>query len=528
MSYHLVLPLIVPLFGALLVLLVRQELRIAGRAALIALLLNLAYAIWLLAVVAADGRQVVQVGGWPADDGLTLVADGLSSGLLALAGLLVLATFFAGLAAGEALEIRAQPPDPQQEGSPAEQAAPQQPGQRTDQQGAWFVGPLLLLLTGCNGVAIAGDLFNMAIWLELLLLAGAGLLLAEGGRRVLASGLAYLALNLVGSMCLLVGCGLVYGLAGTLNFAQIGARLGLLERPGLATVLASLFVVAGGTKAASVAFFFWRVGSDERPPLAAVSIASGLLASMSLVLLCRVAGLVFPEDLPILAPLLRLLAGLLLLLGAWGALAQHHVRRILAFLLLGQSGMLLLGLGLANPAGLAAAALVVLYDMLALGALFALAGGIEEQCGTGDIRRLGDLAHRQPLLALLWFVALLSLAGLPPPGGFFGRFALLHATLNQQAYASTVVVVVAHLLLLVPLLRVWQQVFWQRQPPGEAPPRRSTGRALLPGALLVGALCLGSLAIGPVAGYTRLAAEQALDLAGYMRDVTSSLPVVEP
>jgi multicomponent Na+:H+ antiporter subunit D len=217
-----------------------------------------------------------------------------------------------------------------------------------------------------------------------------------------------------------------------------------------------------------------------------------------------------------------------MLTGVLGAMSQTHLRRILAFLLISQMGAMLLGLSLATENGLAASFIFMIHDALVLTALLSIGGNVELLFRTGDIQRMGGLARHEPLLALLWFLASLSLAGIPPLGGFFARLMLLQVTLEQQAYLAAGLVSFVYLCSLLPLLKIWHTVFWKKLPDGLPKPRRATVNQVFPGVLLIGSLLLFTLTMTDVVDYSYSLVDQALDRDGYIEDVLNPTVDREP
>ncbi len=494
MERHLLLPLALPLLAAALATIAGRR-DLTRQISFAALLLNLGYAIWLLLRVQTAGRQVSQIGSLTASYGIVLVADGLSALLLLLSALLLpVALLFAAVSLDRQREH------------------------------FYFYPLVLLLLAGLNGISLTGDIFNLYVWFEVLLAASAGLLILGGGRAQLASGLNYLVLHMLGSAGLLIGCGLTYGLAGTVNMARLGEQFATIPGRGLLTVLACIFLVAYGTRAAIFPLFFWLPDSYHIPPAAVSIIFGGLLTRAGMYALYRIFSLVYPNALVQLAPLFLLLAALTMLVGVLGAMSQTHIRRILAFLVISQTGYMLMGLGLASVGGLTAGLLFLAHDALVLTALFCLGSTAEHISRTGDIEQMGGLARREPVLAMLWLLCLLSLVGLPPLGGFFARLLLLQAALAQNAYGWMFIITLASLLQLIPMLRIWNEVFWKSLPEGVPLPRRVSVAQIIPAALLAGLLLMFGLAIAPVVDYSMMAAQQAFDMPGYIADVLGVRP----
>lgn len=498
MELHLFLPLLTPLLGVILASLLQRwtfwTRPIVGLAALI----NFGYGLWLVREVPLDGWKVTRVGALPAPYGIVLVADRLSALFIMLAALVTFHAIFFSYATLDR------------------------------QREQFFFYPLMLLvLLSVNSIVLTGDIFNLYIWLVVLLVATLSLIVLGGRRSQLQSGLKYALLLLLGSTNFLVGCGLLYGLTGSLNMAQVSMHLAALDNPGVRTVVAGLFLVACGAQAAIFPWCFWIPGSQDAPPVAVAMLSGGLLTKVGMYTLYRCFSLLYPADLGTFAPWLLLLATVTILVGVVGAGARTTMRRMLSFLLISQSGYMLMGLGLGTEKGLSAGLLVMVHDMLVQPALFCLGGIVEYNSRTGNIQQLGGLARREPVLAMMWLLAFLSLVGVPPLGGFFVKLALLEAAVEQQAYASVAVVILATLLSLLPFLTIWNEVFWKR-PPDDAPfPLRATIHQLVPALVLVGLLLLFTLGIEMVIDYSFIAAHDLRAVGMYQSHVLGSpLPAV--
>jgi multicomponent Na+:H+ antiporter subunit D len=491
MAHHLFIPLLLPLSGAALAVLFGRWQQISRVIIWLVAGLNGAYSCWLVWLTATAGRQVTQAGGWIAPFGITLAADMMSALMLCIAGLLMLATIAYSMASlDKAFE-------------------------------QFFYYPLLLLLQlGVNGAFITGDLFNLYVWFEVLLMASFGLLILGGTRGQLEGGLKYVVLNLIGSTGFLIGCGLIYGVAGTLNMAHLGERLATIQQPGLMTAIAGVLLFAFGSKAAIVPLFFWLPASYHTPTVPVTAIFSGLLTKVGIYSLYRVFGTVMQGELQRYAPWLLLLAGLTMVLGVFGAMAQMHIRRILSFHIVSQIGYALMGLGLAGSLGLSAGLLFLAHVMIVKSGLFFIGGAAEHIYGTDYIKNMGGLAKREPVLAAFWFLGILSLAGIPPMSGFFGKLALLQAGAAQGQVLITLIAAGVGILTFFSMLKIWNEVFWKKAYSADttALPRVHAG-LLAPGAVLVVLSAIMGIAAGPLLDYTQMAGIQVFDLTGYAVDV---------
>jgi multicomponent Na+:H+ antiporter subunit D len=495
MKLLLVLPILIPLATAVLMLLawrrvrLQRALNVAGATAL--LLASLA----LLAFVRRDGIQAVQFGNWPAPFGITFVADLLSAVLIVLAGVLGLAVAVYSLFS---LDVRRE---------------------------AFGYYPLLhLLLMGVCGAFLTGDLFNLYVWFEVMLIASFVLLTLGGTRAQLEGAVKYVTLNLVSSAIFLAATGLLYGISGTLNMADLARQLSQSAQPGLTTTIALLFLIAFGIKAAVFPLFFWLPASYHTPPIAITTIFSGLLTKVGVYAMIRVFTLIFTQDTEFTHKLILVIAGLTMVTGVLGAAAQMDFRRLLSFHIVSQIGYALMGLGLFSRMALAAAIFFTLHVSIAKAALFLASGVVHRLQGSYDLKKLGGLFQPAPVLSVLFLLPALSLAGLPPLSGFWAKFALVRAGLETAQYTIVAVALGVSVLTLFSMTKIWAEVFWKPQPASEAVEAEiSTTKPslglLLPLALLASFSVVMGLLAEPFFALASQAAEQLLYPADYINAV---------
>ena len=506
MSQLVLLPVLLPLVGAALGFIAWNAPRVQRAVAVVTSVGLLAAGFLLLVEVERGGVLTLQVGGWPAPFGITFVADLFSAILVVLAGVLGVAVSLFSLATID----------------------------ESRQRHGYF--PLLMvLLAGVAGTFLTGDLFNLYVWFEVLLIASFVLLALGGQRAQLEGALKYVALNLVASAILLVTIGVLYGLAGTVNLADLSVRLGRVVPDGLVMGTAVLLLVAFGIKAAIVPLFFWLPASYHTPPAPVAAIFAGLLTKVGFYALVRVFTLLFPEDAVSLQPLILGLAALTMVVGVLGAIAQHEVRRLLAFLIVADIGYLVMGLGFFSVDSLAAVTYFVVHVAIVKAALFLVAGVIERVSGTLELARTGGLWVLRPGITLLFGVAALSLAGVPPFSGFLAKLALVQAGLAAEQLIMVGVSLTVSVLILYALLKVWNAAFWKPAPerpldaPGGGAPatpaavRLGAGLVLPIAGLVAGSLGL-SVAAGPAFALARRAAEGLMDPAAYVAAVLGSQP----
>jgi len=460
----LALPILIPLATAALGLLLRSSSRAQRRISVGGCVALLLASSALFVQVWTGGIAVSHLGDWPAPFGITLVAD-------VLGALMVLITAVTGLVVGI-----------YSLGSISERR----------RRGGYY--PCFhALLMGVNGSFITGDLFNLYVWFEVLLIASFVLLVMGGKRAELRGGVQYVLINLIASAVLLVAIALLYGLTGTLNMADAALRLQQVGRPGLVTAVAMLFMVAFGVKAAAFPLFFWLPVSYHTPPIAVSALFAGLLTKVGVYALVRVFTLLFVHDVGYTHGILLAVAGFTMLSGVLGAAAQTDIRKILGFHSISQIGYMLLGLALYSRLALVGAVCYIVHHNIVKANLFLIGGVAQRDTGSFDLKRIGGLYRERPLLALLFLVPALSLAGFPPLSGFWAKLFVIKASLDGGAYLVAAVALVTSALTVFSMTKIWTQAFWKPHP-GGGPPEAggSSPRAAL---LLAPIVALGILTI---------------------------------
>ena len=467
----------------------------------------------LLLAGALDGsRPALRLGGWPAGIAITLVADVFSALMLVVTALLVLASLAFAAATGE-------DDDP------------------------FFVPLALILSSGVYGALLTADLFNLFVFVEVMLLPSYVLLTAAGGGRRLAAGRLYVTVNLLASTVFLGGVGLLYGTAGTVNLGELAA---VAAESGPAAFAGAVIMLAMAVKAAVVPLHSWLPATYSATGPAVTVLFSGLLTKVGVYALIRIYAVVFDGDRRYLW-LLMLAALLTMVVGVLGAVGEKAMRPVLTSHMVSQIGYVLLGLALFSTAGLAAAIFFLVQYVLVKAALLMVAGAVEVGYGTGELGRLGGLMRREPALAVAFAVSALALVGIPPLSGFVAKLGLTTAAVAEQQYPAAAVVVGVSLLTLTSMLKVWNAVFWQPAPEGDRPdegphdadpwarsPHDDGGRTAVTGArtrlrwtLTAPALVLAGLSVvlglwpEPLLAAASAAADGLVDAGAYVTAVTS-------
>jgi multicomponent Na+:H+ antiporter subunit D len=493
MKLLLVLPILIPLAAAAVSMLnrkrlVQRRLGIAGSGAL------LAASLALLAEVRAGGILVTQIGSWPAPFGITLVADLFSAMMVAVAALVGFTVSVYSTATVDA------------------------------QREAFGWYPLFqILLMGVCGAFLTGDIFNLYVWFEVMLIASFVLMALGGERGQIEGAMKYVTLNLMASALFLAAVGILDGIAGTLNMADLARKLPQLNQPGLVTTLSLLFLVAFGIKAAIFPFFSWLPASYHTPPVAASAIFAGLLTKVGVYALIRVFTLLFVHDVPYTHSLILAISGLTMITGVLGAVAQNEFRRILSFHIVSQIGYMIMGLGLFTKLAIAGSVFYIVHHIIVKTNLFLISGASYRIAGTFQLAGLGGMYRFYPGLSILFLIAAFSLAGIPPLSGFFAKFVLVKAGLDIGQYTIVGVALGVSLLTLFSMLKIWNQAFWKPKPGGvpEADSRPAAAPANLVGpiALLAALTVLIGAGAEPLMRLSLQAADQLMNPAIYIEAV---------
>jgi multicomponent Na+:H+ antiporter subunit D len=441
MSNVVALPVLLPVTSALVLLAFWGRPRWEAMVSLASAALLVAVAVWLV-VGTVDGQVLtLPIGSWAPRVGVVWVVDRLSALMLLLAATSSLATLiFAPASLRGAGERR------------------------------WFFPLHQLLVMGVNGSFVTGDLFNLFVFFEVMLVSSFVLISLGARAEQLRQAFPYVVMNLIGSALLLGGVGVIYATAGSVNMAEVALRVRESVLPpaffgGLALTLA-VFAI----KAAVVPFFFWLPDSYPLAPLPVSAFFAGLLTKVGVYTLFRAFTLFTGEGDAVAHDMLLVLSVATMALGVLGALGRNSVRAILSFHIVSQVGYMVFGLALFTPMGVAAGLFYVVHHILVKTALFLAGGAVEAITGSGDLAASRGLARAHPIVGLAFFVPAMALAGIPPLSGFWGKLFLLMAGFGRGAHFATGIAVIVGLLTLASMLKIWFSVFWGAPGAGEDHP----------------------------------------------------------
>ncbi|GAB2692852.1 Na+/H+ antiporter subunit D [Thalassiella azotivora] len=500
------LPVVAPMLAAAVAILVRHPVaqRTVAFATLTLLGLN---GVLVLLRADADGPIAVQAGAWAAPYGITLVADRLAALLVLVSVVVLLVVLAYSIGQGVA------------EGRQADRARVR----------FVFYPAYLVLASGVCFAFLTGDLFNLFVAFEVMLTASYVLITLQAGPKGVRSAMTYIVVSLLASALFVVTVGLVYAATGTVNMADLSGALAELP-DGLRLALALLMLVVFGVKAALFPLYFWLPDSYPVAPAPVTAVFAGLLTKVGVYAIIRTQTLLFPDDHDVVGPVLLALAGATLLFGILGAIAQNEIKRVLSFTIVSHIGFMVMGLGFFTVAGVAGAVFYVVHHIVIQTTLFCVEGLVERRTGTGELNRISGLARSSPMIAALFALPALSLAGFPPFSGFLGKVALVEAGTAVGSWAIVAVAIGVSLLTVYAMAVVWGSAFWGT--PSRAVPDEDVTDDLRVGVRTVPPLMTGATAavvgVGlaiPVLGgpLYALCARAATDLVAVQPYVTAVL-----
>lgn len=481
----IVLPVILPLFFAIIMIFFSKSRQIQRGLNLVSTGLGMILAVFILLEVNRFGITAVTLGGWPAPFGITFVADLLSAIMLVMSGLIGFATAVYSYGTID-----------------------------TKSENFYFYPLFQILLMGVNGAFLTGDIFNLYVWYEVMLISSFVLLALGGKPEQLEGALKYVTLNLISSAIFLAAVGILYGMAGTLNMADLARKLPLIDDNGLNIVVSMMFLISFGIKSAIFPLFFWLPAAYHTPNVAVSAFFAGLLTKVGVYSMFRVFTLIFTENIGYTHTIIVWLAVFTMLTGVLGPVILKDFRRILSMHIISQVGYMVLALGFFTQAAITAGIFYIVYHILTKTSLFYISGIVNYAKGGYHLEKLGGVFKSYPFTSILFLVAALTLAGIPPMAGFWAKYMVAKAGFETGQYTAVAVSLFVGLLTLFSMTKIWNQVFWKDDPlEGENPDeglykKMPRGKKL---AMFAPVVFLTTIALGMAAGIDTvyMIAEQA-------------------
>ncbi|MBO2543849.1 Na+/H+ antiporter subunit D [Salegentibacter sp. BDJ18] len=432
MTQQLILyPLLLQLLLAILLMFFWKKINTQRIISMLGSLIHLAVSIGVFAYIWNNGTQTVQAGSWEAPFGITFIADTFAITMVLLTSIagLAVSIFSSGSVIGDRLRF------------------------------GYF--PIFhFLLLGLTGAFLTGDIFNLYVWFEIIIISSFVLITIGGEKAQLEGAVKYFTLNFLASIIFLTAIAVLYGLTGSLNMADLANKVAAVENRALVEITAILFLIGFGIKSAVFPLYFWLPASYHTPPSAVSAIFGGLLTKVGVYALIRVFTLIFVGD-AFLDQILLVLAIFTLFSGALGALVQNNIRKVFSYLIICHIGYMIIGLGMFTEVAIAGAIFYLVHDIVVKTNLFMISGLIYRIKGSNSMRALGGFYANYPKLSLLMFIPLFSLVGIPPLSGFWPKISLITASFESGSYWSLAAIIFASFITLVVIAKLWAEVFWK-------------------------------------------------------------------
>lgn len=490
MNNLIILPILIPFFMGAVLILFRKQLLIQRVLSGITSLVMLALSFYLAIYIYQQGITVLELGNWPAPFGIVLVADMFATMMVILSSIVGSVCLFFAF-----------------------------PSIAAVRQKFFFYPFYFFLLTGVNGAFLTGDLFNLFVFFEVMLISSYILIVMGATKYQLRESLKYVIINVFASVLFIVGVAYIYAVTGTLNMAHIAERVAELEQIGVLNVIAVLFFIVFAMKGGLFPLYFWLPRSYYGPPAAIAALFGGLLTKVGIYAIIRSFTLIFRHDPSFTHYFILIIAGFTMLFGVLGAVSQFDFKRILSYHIISQVGYMVMGLGIYTQLAVAGAIYYIAHHIIVKSALFLCAGATQRITGTTDLKKMGGLLKSHPYLAWMFFILAISLAGIPPLSGFFSKFPIILSSFEEGNYGIATVALIVGLLTLFSMLKIFMYAFWGEQQHSKEQAQLKIGKLLWPIAPLVALTIILGFAAEPIFLYSLEVAEQILDPSIYIQSV---------
>lgn len=455
-------PVLLPLLTGIVLILFRNVV-VQRIVSVFSFVIGIAISLYLILNIHENGQLSVDMSSWQAPFGITITADMLSAILVLttnVIGIAVIVYSFGSIG--------------------------------KERESFYYYSVLQLLFVGVNGAFLTGDIFNLFVFFEVMLMSSYVLLVLGGTKIQLRETLKYILVNVISSALFVITVAYLYSVVGTLNMADLSRKIAEVNQPGIITVVAVLFLIVFGLKGAIFPLFFWLPGSYYAAPAPVLALFGALLTKVGIYSIFRTYTLLFYHDTGYTHSLLGALSLLTIVVGVIGAVAYWDVKKIIIYNIVIAVGVITFGISLNNDAGTTGAILYLVHDMIIKAALFLLVGIMIKITGTSNLRNMSGLIKDYPLVGWTFFLAAISLAGIPPLSGFAGKLMILQGSIEAKAYVGTFVVLASSLLVLYSIMKIFIQGFWGTPSATEQVNKKSLYSLIGPAILLVAV----SLAIG--------------------------------
>ncbi|AQX53378.1 Na+/H+ antiporter subunit D [Priestia flexa] len=490
MNNFVIIPLLIPFVVGVVLIFFKDNIKLQRIISTISLIATTGFAAYLVQLVYKEGILTHKLGNWDPPFGIILVADMLAALLVLTASIVALCCIlFAFRSIGEKRE-------------------------------RFYFYPLVhFLMVGVFGAFLTGDIFNLFVFFEVMLMSSYALIVIGGTRAQLRESLKYILVNVISSALFVITVAYLYSVTGTLNMADLSQRVAEVNQPGILTTIGVLFFIVFGLKAALFPMYFWLPSAYNAPPPVVTALFGALLTKVGIYSIFRTFTLIFYHQPEVTHQLIGYTALLTIVIGTVGAIAYNDMNKILIYNIVIAVGVIVYGITLTTPAGIEGAIYYLIHDMIIKAALFLLGGAIIAITGTSKLKEMGGLIQRHPQLGWMFFVAVVSLAGIPPLSGFVGKFLLVQGGLESQSYTFVIVLLVSSLMVLYSAMKIFMNCFWRAPKLTEEQEKGSTKGMLYPSAILLAISIFLGLGAEVVFPYISMAAETLMDPSIYIESV---------
>ena len=430
MNNIIVLPMALPIMLGIILIFLRPYIKTQRVITVLGLLATIGTSMYMLHWIQTDGIIRLDFGGWEPPFGILFVADSFAVILVTVASIVTLiCLIYAFSSIGEKIE------------------------------NMYFYSFVNFLLAGVNGSFLTGDIFNLYVNFEIMLLASYVLIVLGGKRMQLRESLKYVVINIISSWFFLVAIAYLYAQLGTLNMAHISVLISESGQTPLLTVTSLVFLIVFALKS-GLLLYFWLPGSYSAPPTAIAALFGGLLTKVGIYVMIRVFTLIFYHEPQITHTIIGILAGLTLVMGSIGAIAYKDIRQIVAYNVIIAVGFILVGLAVMTQEALEGAVYYLMHDMVAKSLLFLLAGTMITVTGEKRLDNMSGLIRNYPAFGWMFFIVMLSLAGVPPLSGFIGKVLVGQGAIEAGFYVLLALAFISSIFVLYSLLRIFLNSFW--------------------------------------------------------------------
>ncbi|MEK4423699.1 Na+/H+ antiporter subunit D [Solibacillus sp. FSL K6-1523] len=492
MNNIIVLPMIVPIITAIFLVFLRDSIKLQRIVSLVTMIFVTAVSVALLQLIQTEGILRLDFSGWAPPFGILFVADSFA----------VLLVLTASIVTAICLIYAFSTIGPRHERM-------------------FFYPFVLLLVAGVNGSFLTGDIFNLFVCFEVMLLASFALIALGGEKFQLREALKYVLINIVASWMFLLALAYLYGTIKTLNMAHISQRVAEVGQEPILTLVSLVFLIVFALKA-GLLLFFWLPGSYSVPPTAVQALFAALLTKVGIYALFRTFTLMFPLNPEVTHTLIGVMAGLTIIAGCMGALAGQDVRTIATYNVVIGVGFILLALAIGTEQAMAGAVYYLIHDMLAKALLFLIIGTMVLLTGEIVVKNMSGLIRNYPLFGWLYFIVMCALVGIPPLSGFIGKVLIGQGAVETGSYVLLALGFGSSVIVLYSLLRIFLASFF-----GETSISEEEKKPIPRGAMVsfvLFALCIVGLGVGAegIAVYVNDAAYTLVNPSVYVEAILNT------